>query len=129
MTEWDYVTDLVVVGSGGGLCSAVVADVNGREALVIEKTECVGGSTALSGGVLWLPNNPLMQDEGVADSFEEAMEYFDAIVGDVGPASSRARREAYVTEGIEMIRFLQGLGVRFVRCEGYSDYYADVAGI
>jgi 3-oxosteroid 1-dehydrogenase len=129
VTDWDYVSDLLVVGSGGGLCAAIVAAANGREALVIEKTEVVGGSTAMSGGVLWLPNNPLMQEEGVPDSFEEGIEYINAVVGDVGPASSTARRATYITEGANMVRFLRDLGMRFVRCEGYSDYYADVAGV
>jgi 3-oxosteroid 1-dehydrogenase len=127
--EFDYVTDAVVVGSGGGLCGAVTAAAAGLETLVIEKESRLGGSTAISGGVMWLPNNPLMQDEGVPDSFDAAMAYFDTVVGDAGPASSPERRAAYVTEGADMVRFLQGLGVTFVRCEGYSDYYAGVRGI
>ncbi len=129
MSESEYVTDVVVVGSGGGLCGAVTAAAQGLETLVIEKEPLVGGSTAMSGGVLWLPNNPLMQAEGVPDSFEEAMDYFDSVVGDVGPASSQERRAAYVREGAEMIRFLQGRGMSFRRCEGYSDYYAGMQGI
>ena len=63
------------------------------------------------------------------DSFEEAMAYFDTVVGDAGPASSPERRAAYVTEGANMVRFLQDEGLTFVRCEGYSDYYAGVRGI
>ena len=129
MPEFDYVTDAVVVGSGGGLCGAVAAAAAGLETLVIEKEPRLGGSTAISGGVLWLPNNPLMQAEGVPDSFEDAMAYFDTVVGDAGPASSPERRAAYVTEGANMVRFLQDEGLTFVRCEGYSDYYADVRGI
>ena len=129
MSDSDYATDVVVVGSGGGLCGAVTAATNGLKTLVIEKQALLGGSTAMSGGVLWLPNNPLMEAEGVPDSLEEALAYFESVVGDAGPASSDARRVAYVTEGANMVRFLQGLGMRFVRCEGYSDYYADVAGI
>jgi 3-oxosteroid 1-dehydrogenase len=125
----EYATDVVIVGSGGALCGAVTAAASGLEVLVIEKERFVGGSTAMSGGVLWLPNNPLMQAEGVADSFDEGMAYFESVVGDAGPASSPARRAAYIAEGIEMIRFLQGLGMRFVRCEGYSDYYAGMRGI
>src|SRR5262249_8840729 len=127
--EFDYVTDAVVVGSGGGLCGAVTGAAAGLEMLVIEKESRLGGSTAISGGVLWLPNNPLMQDEGVADSFEAAMAYFDTVVGDAGPASSPERRAAYITEGANMVRFLQDDGMTFVRCEGYSDYYAGVRAI
>ncbi len=129
MSDAEYATDVVVVGSGGGLCGAVTAAASGLQTLVIEKEPLLGGSTAMSGGILWLPNNPLMQDEGIADSFEEAMAYFETVVGDAGAASSPARRAAYITEGAHMVRFLQGLGMRFVRCDGYSDYYAGVRGI
>jgi 3-oxosteroid 1-dehydrogenase len=129
VAEFEYVTDAVIVGSGGGLCGAVTAAAGGLETLVIEKQPRLGGSTAISGGVLWLPNNPLMQAERVADSFEEAMAYFETVVGDAGPASSPARRAAYVTEGANMVRFLQEMGLSFDRCEGYSDYYAGVRDI
>jgi 3-oxosteroid 1-dehydrogenase len=127
--EFDYVTDAVVVGSGGGLCGAVTAAAAGLETLVVEKEPRLGGSTAISGGVLWLPNNPLMQAEGVPDSFDDAMAYFDTVVRDAGPASSPERRAAYITEGANMVRFLQDEGLSFIRCEGYSDYYAGVRGI
>jgi 3-oxosteroid 1-dehydrogenase len=130
LPDADYSTDVIVVGSGGGgLCGAVTAATHGLETLVIEKEPVVGGSTAMSGGVLWLPNNPLMQADRVADSLEEALEYFDSVVGDVGPASSIERRIAYVTEGANMVRFLQGEGMGFRRCDGFSDYYAGMDGI
>ncbi|OHV43567.1 FAD-dependent oxidoreductase [Pseudofrankia sp. BMG5.36] len=129
MPDWEYATDVVVVGSGGGLCGAVTAAVHGLETLVIEKEPLIGGSTAMSGGVLWLPNNPLMRAEGVPDSFDEAMAYFDSVVGEVRPASSKERRAAYINEGVNMIRFLQDLGMSFRRCEGYSDYYAEMRGV
>ena len=126
---WDHVTDLLVVGSGGGLCAALVAHANGGQCLVVEKESVVGGSTAMSGGVIWLPNNPLMQADGVPDSVEDGMRYFESVVGDAGPASSVGRRQAYIREGSASVRFLQQMGLDFVRCEGYSDYYAGVAGI
>jgi 3-oxosteroid 1-dehydrogenase len=129
VSDWEYATDVAVVGSGGGLCGAVTAADAGLDVLVIEKQPILGGSTAISGGVVWLPNNPLMQAEGVSDSVEEGMTSFELLVGDAGPASSLARREAYITEGSNMVRFLQDQGMSFVRCDGYSDYYADVAGI
>ncbi|OHV30887.1 MULTISPECIES: FAD-dependent oxidoreductase [Pseudofrankia] len=129
MADSEYTTDVVVVGSGGGLAGALTAAASGLETLVIEKQPMLGGSTAMSGGVLWLPNNPLMQDEGVPDSLEDALAYFDSVVGDVGPASSPERRLAYITEGANMVRFLRERGLRFERCEGYSDYYAQMAGI
>jgi 3-oxosteroid 1-dehydrogenase len=128
-SDYDYAFDVVVVGSGGGMCGALTAAMNGLQPLIIEKESVVGGSTAMSGGVIWLPNNPLMQAEGVPDSFEEGMAYFDSVVGDAGPASSEARRATYITEGANMVRLLQSVGLRFVRCEGYSDYYAGMRGI
>jgi 3-oxosteroid 1-dehydrogenase len=129
MTDWDYAHDLVIVGSGsGGFVGALAAKANGLEPLLIEKREVVGGSSAMSGGVLWLPNNPLMAREGVPDSYEDGMAYFQALAGDGGPASSEARRHAYVTLGPQMILFLEGLGVRFRRCDNYTDYYAELPG-
>ena len=56
------------------------------------------------------------------------MAHFEAVVGDVGPASSFERRHAFLTAGPEMVSFLQERGVRFVYCPGYSDYYSSAKG-
>ncbi len=129
VTDWDLSVDLVVAGSGGGGMVAAVATVDaGLEPLVLEKMPVVGGSTGISGGMLWLPNNPLMRAAGFADSFEEGMKYFDAVVGDVGPASSTERRQMFLRAGSEMVTFLERKGVRFVRSHGWADYYCDRAG-
>jgi 3-oxosteroid 1-dehydrogenase len=129
MANWDYTTDVVIVGSGGGaLCGALAARQQGLDVLVVEKTEFVGGSTAMSGGGIWIPNNPVMQAAGANDSEAEALAYFDAIVGDVGPASSPGRRRAYVHNGPRLIAFLQELGVPFRYADGYADYYCDAPG-
>ena len=82
----------------------------------------------MSGGIFWIPNNPLMRAEGVPDSYEDAMAHFEAVVGDVGPCSSFERRHAFLTAGPEMTTFLQRLGVRLVTCPGYSDYYSNLKG-
>ncbi|MCI3273652.1 FAD-binding protein [Streptomyces cylindrosporus] len=128
MTGWDHVTDFLVVGSGAGVVGAVRARALGKDVLVVEKTDRFGGSTCMSGGVMWLPHNPLMRREGVSDSFDEALRYFETVVGDAGPASSDARRRAYLRAGVEMVDFLESEGVEFRRCEGYSDYYSGVRG-
>jgi len=129
MTSWDSTVDLVIVGSGGGgMVAALTAADAGARALVLEKQELVGGSTAMSGGVVWVPNNPVMHSEGVPDSYDDAMAHFDAVVGDVGPASSFERRHAFLTAGSEMITFLQESGVGFSYCRGYSDYYSSAKG-
>jgi 3-oxosteroid 1-dehydrogenase len=96
--------------------------------LLLEKQDRLGGSTAMSGGIVWVPNNPVMRAEGVEDSYEDALAHFEAVVGDVGPASSRERRHAFLSEGPEMVALLQRLGVRFVFCRGYSDYYSSAKG-
>lgn len=127
--RWDRSVDLLIAGSGGGgMVAALAALDSGIEPLVIEKQPLVGGSTGLSGGMVWLPNNPLMRADGIADSHEDGLAYFDDVVGDIGPASSPARREMFLTAGYEMINFLTRKGVRFVRCPGWSDYYPNHKG-
>jgi 3-oxosteroid 1-dehydrogenase len=125
----DVSVDLAIVGSGGGGLVAALAAVDlGLEPLVLEKQERVGGSTGMSGGIIWMPDNPLMRAEGVPDSHEDGLAYLEAVVGDAGPASSPERRETFLNEGHRMITFLQRKGVRFVRCEGYCDYYPNANG-
>lgn len=132
MQEWDHITDMLVVGSGGGLVGALRASALGMDVVVAEKSDMIGGSTGMSGGVIWLPDNEIMARAGVADSHEDAVAYFDCVAGkaaDCSPASSTARREAYLTSGNDMLRFLEGEGVEFLHCEGYSDYYSGVRGV
>ena len=117
MTDWDFTFDFVIVGSGGGgMVAALTADQAGAGAIVLEKQGLVGGSTAMSGGVVWVPDNPVMRADGIPDSYDDAMAHFEAVVGDVGPASSPSRRDAFLTAGPEMVSFLQDLGVGFVHC-------------
>src|SRR6187397_1640834 len=125
----DVTVDVVIAGSGGGGMTAALAAADlGAEVLVLEKQALVGGSTCMSGGVVWIPNNPLMQRGGIADSYGDGMTHFESVVGDVGPASSKERRDAFLTAGPEMVEFLERCGVRFARCDGYSDYYSNLPG-
>jgi 3-oxosteroid 1-dehydrogenase len=127
--QWDRSVDLLIAGSGGGGMVAALASLDsGIEPLVIEKQSLIGGSTGLSGGMVWLPNNPLMRAEGIPDSHEDGRAYFDDVVGDIGEPSSPARREMFLTAGYEMINFLIRKGVRLVRCPGWSDYYPNHKG-
>src|SRR3954447_24044865 len=129
MTNWDSAVDFAIVGSGGGgMVAALAAADAGASALVLEKQPLIGGATAMSGGIVWVPDNPVMRAAGVPDSYEDAMAHFETVVGDVGAASSFERRHAFLTAGPEMISFLQGLGVGFVHCLGYSDYYSNAKG-
>lgn len=129
MTRWDESADFLIIGSGGGsMCAALVIAKAGMKPLILEKQAKVGGSTCMSGGVIWVPDHPLQAAAGVQDSFEEGMRYMDALIGDVGPASSPERRQTYMIQGPECIQFLVDSGMRFARSEGYSDYYDDLPG-
>ena len=121
--------DFVVVGSGGGsITAALLAKDAGLTPLIIEKQDRVGGSTGFSGGVVWIPNNPLMAREGVHDSLERARSHFDAVVSYQGPGTTPARREAFLTAGPEMIAYTESKGMLWRRPEGYADYYDDQPG-
>ena len=78
MVNWDESVDLLIAGSGGGGMVAALAALDaGIEPLVVEKQGLVGGSTGMSGGMVWLPNNPLMRADGIPDSHEDGLAYFD----------------------------------------------------
>jgi 3-oxosteroid 1-dehydrogenase len=96
MTQWDHSVDFLVVGSGAAaLCGAARAHDLGLSALVIEKSDAYGGSSAMSGGVCWVGNNPHMKRAGIADSDEEVLTYLRAITkGEASDAHLTAYRDA-----------------------------------
>ncbi|MHA6695643.1 FAD-dependent oxidoreductase [Homoserinimonas sp. A520] len=121
---WDEEVDFISVGSGGGgLVAAYVAQLNGATSVVLEKRAVFGGATAMSGGILWAPANHLMRREGVQDSYKDALMYLEAAIGDVGPASSEARRRSLIAETNEIVELLADRGVIWERATGYSDYH------
>jgi 3-oxosteroid 1-dehydrogenase len=129
MTDFDYTTDVLIVGSGAaGLVAALTADDHGLETLVVEKSAKIGGASSYSGGGLWIPNNHVIKRAGIEDSFEEAITYMEDVIEDVGPASSRERKVAFLERGPEMVEFLERLGFEWVAGTGYSDYYPDRPG-
>ena len=129
MNEWHAEYDLVIVGSGGGsVCAALEAKRLGKKALIIEKLDKFGGSTGYSGGVWWVPNNPLMARDGIADSHERARQYLDAAVGEHTRGSTPEKREAFLRKGPEMVTFLENHGMKFQRVEYWPDYYDDLPG-
>lgn len=120
--------DLLVVGSGaGGLVAALTARRAGLAVAVVEKSRWYGGSTALSGGGIWVPNNPALLRAGIEDDEASVLAYLDALTrGHV--AAERLR--ALVRRGPEMMRFLEGTSphLRFAHVPGYSDYHPELPG-
>jgi 3-oxosteroid 1-dehydrogenase len=121
--------DLVVVGSGaGGLAAVITAKLSGMLPLLIEKTGLLGGSSALSGGILWLPNNPLMAREGIADSRAAGLQYLSHFVDAGDPASTPERRQAFVDAVGPMVALFEEQGMKYLRCPNYADYYSHLSG-
>ena len=125
--HWDHEVDFLVVGSGGGgLTAALTAHAEGMKTLVVEKSATYGGSTARSGGGVWIPNNFHLKMEGTEDSFEKAAACMRHTVGDRVPWP---RQEMYLRVGPVMLAWLEAnTEVRFQRMKGYPDYYPERPG-
>lgn len=116
--------DVVVVGSGAaGMTAALRAAHSGLSTVVVEKAAAFGGSTARSGGGVWVPGNDALRRAGVADTPEEARDYLRTIVGDVADPD---RIDAYLERGPEVLRFVERTTpLRLAWVRGYSDYYPE----
>jgi 3-oxosteroid 1-dehydrogenase len=127
MRPWDETVDWLVVGSGGGgMTAAIRAHDLGGASLIIEKADVYGGSTALSGGVVWVPNNPLMRQAGMADSAEEGLQYLETVTAGT---STSERLRAFVETAPRMMTYLaQHTHVVFETIPDYPDYYPEEAG-
>jgi 3-oxosteroid 1-dehydrogenase len=123
----DTTFDVVVVGSGAaGMTAALTAADRGLSALVVEKGSHFGGSTARSGGGVWVPNNEVLRRAGVPDSPELARAYLEHLVGDQVP---EAQRRALREHGPAMLSLvLARTPLRFAWVPGYSDYYPEAPG-
>jgi succinate dehydrogenase/fumarate reductase flavoprotein subunit len=103
--DWDLETDVVIVGSGGaGLTAAILAHDRGARVTVVERSDKVGGTTAVSGGGLWIPLNRFMEEWGMPDSREDALTYCKRLTA--GRADDELV-ETFVDTGHEMVRYLE----------------------
>ena len=120
-------TDVLVVGSGGaGLVAALSAHAAGARVTVIERSDTVGGTTAVSAGVVWVPNNRYMQTAGIADCREEAIAYITRLCDGRSDVHTIA---AFVDTAPAMLDFVEEVTpLKFMLLPHYTDYYAEFPG-
>ncbi|WP_422745942.1 FAD-binding protein [Mycobacterium sp. WMMD1722] len=126
--EFDTEVDVLVVGSGGGgMTAALTAGSEGLDTLVVEKGSHFGGSTALSGGGIWVPGAPSQRAAGYTPDPDAVFGYLRQITGGL---VSDARLRTYVEVAPQMMEFLEKLSpwFEFVWKPGYADYYPEVPG-
>ena len=120
--SWDRVVDVVIVGTGGAaLTAATLAHDGGAEVLIVEKMPMLGGTTAVSGGGVWLPNNHIMKEAGVDDSREEALAYVRRVCG--GREPDPELLEVFVDTAPEALRYLVDNTPLSVHIQPLPDYY------
>ncbi|HST83165.1 MAG TPA: FAD-dependent oxidoreductase [Kineosporiaceae bacterium] len=119
--------DVVVVGTGAaGLTAAVRAADDGARVGLFEKADTVGGTTAWSGGMVWIPNNPQMTEMGIPDSREAALTYLASLSNGMIDDGLAA---AFVDTGPEMVEWLAAnTPVTFSAIAGFPDYHPEHAG-
>ncbi len=119
--------DVVVVGAGAaGMTAALAAAKQGFDTVLLEKSAYFGGSTARSGGGVWIPDNYALKAAGEADGVAEAKRYLDAIVGDVVP---KVRRDTFLDRGPEVLDFVRDhTPLRFTWVPEYADYHPERPG-
>ncbi len=119
--------DVIVLGTGAaGMTAALAAHEAGARVALIERGERVGGTSAVSGGVIWVADNPAMRAAGIADSRADALSYFHALDHSDLIEDTLA---AFVDRGPEALEFLTRLdAIRLSLLPGYPDYYLDRPG-
>jgi succinate dehydrogenase/fumarate reductase flavoprotein subunit len=120
--------DLLVIGSGaGGLSAAVTAAHLGLEVVLVEKEPHFGGTTAWSGGWMFVPRNPLARAAGIDEPAEEPLRYLRAIVG--AEAAASPRMQAFLAHGPAMVQFhLDHTALRFVDGNAIPDFHGHAPG-
>jgi 3-oxosteroid 1-dehydrogenase len=127
MTKWDHSVDLVIVGSGAAAMAAGIRGKDlGLDVLLVEKSDVYGGSSAMSGGVCWVGDNPHMRKRGIADSEDETLTYLRHVAkGDTPEEHLRT----YVVESKRMVAYLaERTHLTFDALDQYTDYYPEAPG-
>ncbi len=127
--QWDREVDILIAGTGnGGLTAAVCNwEMGTKDLLVIEKADKVGGTSATSGGGIWIPNNHYAREAGASDSPEDARKYLMSTL--FGEDVPEELIDNYIENGPKMLQFLHDCSdVRYESLEHYPDYYTNVEG-
>ncbi len=125
MAQAEAVYDVIVVGSGAaGLAAATFCAAAGLDVCVLEKDRAVGGTTAISGGMVWVPDNKHMRAMGGSDSVAQAETYLESLGG-----TPTAVRRAVLEAGPRAIALLEErTQAKFRPVKIYPDYYPDKPG-
>ena len=121
----DY--EVIVLGAGaGGMTAAAVAAAEGLKVLLIEKSGFIGGTTAISGGMVWIPANSKMVEAGLADTAEQAQVYLQQTVR--GNFNENLR-SIFLANADKAIAYLESkTSVRLKPVKIYPDYYPNLPG-
>jgi DNA-binding NarL/FixJ family response regulator len=123
--EWDEEVDILVAGSGTGQMAALRAADAGLSVIVLEKGATPGGTMAISGGGIWIPNNFRMREMGIEDSREEALDYLHHVTfGQADPELATA----FIDHCNEVITFLCSVGIDWEFLPVFNDYYPEFPG-
>ena len=119
--------DVLVIGSGaGGMAAAITARKRGLDVILIEKEPWLGGTTAISGGWLWIPCNPIAERAGITDSLDNARAY---LKHELGSRYDEARINAFLENGPKMVAFFEReTATRFILGDTYPDYHPNAPG-
>ncbi|HEY5147001.1 MAG TPA: FAD-dependent oxidoreductase, partial [Polyangiaceae bacterium] len=125
--RWDLEVDVVVLGTGAaGMTAALAAHEGGAKVALLEKAALVGGTTAVSGGVVWVPNNRHLAEVGIRDSRDEALKYITRLT------DGRSRDdlvERFVDAAPEMLDWVEAqTTLRFAALAKYPDYHPEFEG-
>lgn len=127
--KWDREVDVLVVGTGNGALTAALCnwEMGSRDVLIIEKTDKVGGTSATSGGGIWIPDNHYAKACGADDSAEDAKKYLMGTL--FGEDVPEEMIDIYIEQSPKMLKFLaERTDVVYESLEHYPDYYTNYEG-
>ena len=119
--------DVVILGTGAaGLTAALAAAHEGASVRIFEKSKLIGGTTAMSGGIIWIPNNHLQEESGVEDSREKALSYLESL--SLGQIDSDMAA-TFVDNGPKMLKWIEDVTpCSFHLIHNYPDYHPEHPG-